>query len=246
MPEPYLSVIIPAYNEEERIAGTLKSVSDYLQRQPFWSEILVVDDGSFDNTVKIVGELGRQISNLRLIGEKENKGKGYAVRQGMLEAKGQIRLFMDADNSTEISCFEKMKPFFESGYGVVIGSRSRRDAPETQVEVHQRGYKEFLGRLGNSYIRLLAVPGIWDTQTGFKAFNAEAAGKIFKRAKVNRWAFDVEVLALAGLFNFKIAIVPIFWKNDPRSRVRLKSYLSTLWEVLKIRYNLARGTYSRL
>lgn len=242
---PYLSVIIPAYNEGERIIKTIQRISEYLQKQNYSYEILVVSDGSKDETAEIISNLKSQISNLNLIDRKENKGKGYTVREGMLAAKGQIRLFTDADNSTDISYFEKMMPLFESGYDIVISTRDSKDAVGASQEVPQPWYKRLMGNLGNLYIQILAVPGIWDTQNGFKAFTAEAAEKIFCLAKIERWAFDVEALALARKFKYKIGIIPVHWINDPKSHVKLSGYFKVLLDVLKIRWNLISGKYEK-
>jgi len=240
---PYLSVIIPAYNEEKRITKNLKAISSYLEAQPYSYEIIVVNDGSKDNTAETVRDLGLSIKNLRLIDRKENRGKGFTVREGMLNAKGKIRLFTDADNSTDISYFEKMRHFFDKGYDIVISSRDSKDAPGAGQVIKQPWYKRLLGNLGNLYIQILAVPGIWDTQNGFKAFRDYAAEKIFKISRINRWAFDVEALALARKFNYKVGIIPVLWKNDPNSHVSLLSYARTLFEVLKIFYNIKFDKY---
>jgi len=243
MADIYLSVIIPAYNEEERIVKTIKAIFSYLQKQPYSYEILVANDGSKDKTSSVVRDLEIYMPNLKLIDRKENKGKGYTVRQGMLEAKGKIRLFTDADNSTDISYFEKMRPFFDKGYDIVISSRDPKDAAGAGQDVSQPWHKRLMGNLGNLYIQFMAVPGIWDTQNGFKAFRDYAAEKIFKSVKINRWAFDVEALALAKKLDYKIAVIPVHWINDPKSHVSLMGYFGTLWEVLKIRWNLNRNKY---
>lgn len=242
---PYLSVIIPAYSEAGRIEETLKAVSYHLERQSYSYEIVVVLDGPKDNTAEIVKNLIPKIPHLRMIDRKENKGKGYTVREGMLAAKGEIRLFTDADNSTDISYFEKMRPLFKQGYAVVISTRDPKDAASASQAVPQPWHKRLMGNLGNLYIQILAVPGIWDTQNGFKAFTAEAAEKIFSIAKIDRWAFDVEALALARKFGYKIGIIPIHWINDPRSHVKLSGYLKVLLDVMKIRWNLILGKYEK-
>jgi dolichyl-phosphate beta-glucosyltransferase len=243
MENVYLSVIIPTYNEEKRIIKTLKAISSYLQVQSYSYEILVVNDGSKDATAEIVEEASYQIPNLRFINRKKNKGKGYTVKEGMLFAKGRIRLFTDADNSTDISYFEKMRPFFDKRCDIVISTRDSKDAKGATQEISQPWHKRFMGNLGNLYIQIMAVPGIWDTQNGFKAFRDYAAEKIFMMAKINRWAFDVEALALARKFGYKIGIIPIHWKNDPNSRVSFISYFKVLFDVAKIRWNLMRGKY---
>jgi len=243
--EPYLSVIIPAYNEEKRITKTLNIISSYLQKQPYSYEIIVVVDGAKDATADIVRDFTVQIPSLQLIDRKKNMGKGYTVKEGMLAAKGKVRLFADADNSTDISYFEQMRPLFDKGSDIVISTRDPRDAPGASQDVSQSFLKRLLGNMGNLYIQILAVPGIWDTQNGFKAFRDYAAGKIFGVSQINRWALDVEALALAKKFGYKISIIPIHWINDPNSHVGLMGYFRTLFEVAKIRWNLIRRKYDR-
>lgn len=239
----YLSVVIPAYNESRRIIKSLEAISSYLQKQPYSYEILVVSDGSRDDTADVVRGLEAEIPNLRLIDRKENKGKGYTVREGMLAANGKIRLFTDADNSTDISYFEKMRPFFDKEYDIVISTRDSKDAEGACQEVPQPWHKRLMGNMGNLYIQIMAVPGIWDTQNGFKAFRDYAAEKIFNLAKVDRWAFDVEALALARRIGYKIGIIPIRWINDTESKVSMMAYFKVLFDVAKIRLNLMRGKY---
>ena len=240
MPKPdiYLSVIIPAYNEAERLPKTLRRFQEYFSAQPYNYEILVVNDGSRDGTAEAAEKLAGEIKNLRVIGREKNMGKGYTVREGMLAAYGKIRLFADADNATDISHFEKMRLLFDRGFDAAICSRDPKDAPGAKQAVAQVWWKRALGNMGNLYIQWLAVPGIWDTQCGFKAFRDFAAERIFSAARINRWAFDVEALALARKLNYKIGIIPANWINDPRTTVRFSSYLHTLWEVFKIRRSL--------
>jgi len=235
MSDIYLSVIIPVYNEAERIRKTLKAVSGYLKQQPYLWEVLVVNDGSKDKTADLVRDFALQNPGFQVVDRKENRGKGYSVREGMLAAQGRIRLFTDADNSTDISYFGAMRPFFDKGYDIVISTRDSRDAAGAAQDVPQSRLKRLMGNLGNLYIQLIVVPGIWDTQNGFKAFRDYAAEKIFKAAKINRWAFDVEALFLAKKFDYKIGIIPIHWVNDPKSHVSVMSYFKVLWDVLKIR-----------
>ena len=241
----YLSVIIPAYNESKRITNTLLDIDLYLSKQNYDYEIVVVDDGSKDNTVKVVNKLTQLVKNLRIIDNKENHGKGWVVKQGMLESFGQIRLFMDADNATTINHFEKMIPLFEQGCSVVIGSRDNKDATGAKQAVPQSFFKRLLGNSGNLLIQFLAVPGIWDTQCGFKAFTNNVAEDIFKRSLINRWGFDIEALALAKKLKHKIGIIPVNWINDPNSRVTLKGYLNTFRELFKIKWNLITGKYDK-
>ncbi len=234
MRDIFLSVIVPAYNEEGRIRKTLKRFHEYLSKQPFSYEILVVNDGSNDRTAEIVEYVRSEITNLETIDRKQNRGKGFSVKEGMLRAQGKIRLFTDADNATDISHFDKMRPLFDSGYDVVMCSRDSKDAKGARQTVSQSWHKRILGNLGNLYIQWLIVPGIWDTQCGFKAFRDRAVDKIFSLSQIDGWMFDVEILALAKKLNLKIGIIPADWKNDPKTHVKFSSYLKSLWEVLKI------------
>lgn len=242
---PYLSVIVPAYNEAARIGGTLEKINTTLASTPFSWEIIVVADGPTDQTADVVKQLASKIPNLRLIDRKENRGKGYTVREGMLSATGKIRLFTDADNSTDSSHFMKMRPLFDQGYEVVICSRDTKDAIGARQAVPQAFLKRMLGNLGNLYVQIIAVRGVWDTQCGFKAFTAGAAERIFKVSRIDRWGFDIEALALARMFGYRIGIVPAHWVNDPRSHVKLSSYISVLWETTKVGYWVRFGKYSK-
>ena len=238
-----LSVIVPAYNEAERIGKTLARLHDYLARSALSWEILVVLDGSKDRTLEIVRQQALQVPALKIIERSVNRGKGFTVRQGMLQACGRIRLFCDADNSTDIAHFDKMKPLFDQGYDVVIASRSDMDVAGAEQAVSQAWYKRAIGRLGNRIVQRLAVPGIWDTQCGFKAFRAEAALRIFSQTTIERWGFDIEVLALARACKFQIGIIPAHWINDGRSHVRLADYLGVLADIFTVRRNFRAGKY---
>ncbi|MBU2036788.1 glycosyltransferase family 2 protein [Patescibacteria group bacterium] len=240
---PYLSVIIPAYNEEKRISKTLLAVDQYLQKQNFEYEILVVSDGSTDKTAEIAEDFKRNVKNLKLIDNQANHGKGWVTRQGMLAAEGQIRLFMDADNATTLDHFDKMKSYFDNGSQVVIGSRDAKDAKGAKQAVPQSGFKRLLGNMGNILIQVFAVWGIWDTQCGFKAFSAEAAKAVFSKSKIDRWGFDIEALALARKLKYKIEVVPVYWINDPHSKVSLKGYLMTFKELFQVWWWLVRDVY---
>lgn len=230
--KPFLSVIIPAYNEAKRLSLTLVDINKHLSAVDYDYEIIVVDDGSQDATVEIVERLSRLIKNLRLIKNKENHGKGWVVRQGMLEAKGQWRLFMDADNATSVDQFSKMIPHLRD-YQIIIGSRDIKGA---KLLPPQPWYRRLAGNIGNLIIQILLLPGLWDTQCGFKCFSEEAAERIFKLAKVNRWAFDIEVLSLGKKLGYKIKEIPVVWVNNPYSSVKPLAYFQTFWEVLKIRF----------
>jgi dolichyl-phosphate beta-glucosyltransferase len=241
--EPYLSVIVPAYNEERRITTTLLSIYEYLSRQHYSWEILVVLDGPTDNTLKLIKEFAASREHVRWIDRRENRGKGYTVREGMLAASGQIRLFSDADNSTDINHFEQMIPLFEKGCDVVICSRDDKDAAGADQSIPQPAVKRFLGNAGNLFIQFVAVPGIWDTQCGFKAFTAKAAENIFSVAQIDGWGFDIEALALARKLNYQIGIIAARWIDHAETHVRLWNYITTLLETVRVRLNLWTGVY---
>lgn len=249
----YLSVVIPAYNEEKRLPATLESVITYLKNKDYRSEIIVVDDGSKDGTSLVVNRIGAQkewqasetrgVQSVTAVKYPEggNHGKGYAVRFGMVQSTGKYRVFMDADNSTTVDHVERFLPYIkEDNYDIVIGSRDVRDA---DVAVHQAWYKEAAGNLGNLLIRIMAVRGIYDTQAGFKMFTDKSVKEIFPLLTIDRWGFDIEILAVAQRLGFKIKEAPITWINDPNSKVSAKAYLEVLGEVFKIRRNIWQGKY---
>jgi len=239
----YLSVITPAYNEAERLPKTLRRIQEYLSVKTFSYEILVVLDGPTDHTREVLKNMIPEMKNLRIIDRSINRGKGYAVKEGMLQARGQVRLFSDADNSTDISHLDRMLPLLDQGYDLVICSRHPRDALEARQAVGQAWHKRFMGNMGNLFIQLVVVRGIWDTQCGFKAFRDDAAEEIFSQTRIDRWGFDVEVLALARALKYKIGMIPAHWINDARSHVIWSGYLQALWETVMVRWNLATGKY---
>lgn len=238
----HLSVIIPAYNEERRIKITLEAVFNYLSRQNYSWEVIVVSDGSKDRTVEIVTEFISNKPGIILIANTKNNGKGYAVRQGVLQAEGQFRLFTDADNSTSIEQIEKFWPYLlEEDYDIVIGSIELAGA-----EIHEQSqwYRRILGKYSKYIIRIIA--GLWDihdTQRGFKIFTAKAANSIFPRAKIDRFGFDVEILALAKKIGYKVKEIPVVWNNPGDSKVNLKSYFEVLKDLFRIRYYLWFNVY---
>lgn len=237
--KPYLSVIIPAYNEAKSLPLTLIDIDKHLKEAGYSYEIIVVNNDSTDATGEIAERLSHLIKNLRLINCKV-LGKGAAVKKGILEAKGEIRIFMDADNSTSIDQFSKMIPYFKEGYGVVIGSRDIKGA---KLVPPQAWYKRLAGNIGNLIIQAVLLPGIWDTQCGFKAFTEEAALKIFPLIKIGRWGFDAEVLTLAKLFGYKIKEIPVVWVNNPFSRVKFSTYFQVLLEVFKVKWWIITRKY---
>jgi len=240
--ETYLSVIIPAYNEARRLPKTLTEIDKYLRKQSYDYEILVVNDGSRDKIAEVVRCLTPGVKHLRLIDNKENKGKGAVVRQGMLEAKGEFRLFTDADNSTSIDQLEKMWPEFEKGSDIVIGSRDVKGAVLNPPQPWLRNV--ILGE-GFKLLRKIIV-GLWelgDTQCGFKCFTKKAAENIFPKCKIDRFAFDPEILVIAKKLGYKIKEISVYWKNDPESKVKFKSMIKMLIDLFKIRWNLIKHKY---
>jgi len=239
----HLSVIIPAFNEARRLPRTLGEVLGYLQRQPYRAEVVVVDDGSTDETARLVREWPSGDTPLRLIAHPDgrNHGKGATVRRGMAEAHGRYRLFMDADNSTTLDHIEAFWPWVEQGYDVVIGSR---DTDGAHVVIHQPWYKELGGKLGNLVIRLLAAPGIADTQAGFKLFSQRCSEDILPRLTIERWGFDVELIVTARCRGYRVKEIPITWRNNTASTVPAWAYVQVLGEVWRVRRQRAAGRYS--
>src|SRR5215468_1808306 len=237
-----LSVVIPAFNEARRLPHTLGDVLAYLGRQPYRSEVLVVDDGSSDETARVVREWPASSTALRVIAHPDgrNHGKGATVRRGMAEAVGRYRLFMDADNSTTLDHVEAFWPWFEQGYDAVIGSR---DVAGAHVVIHQPWYKELGGKVGNLIIRALAAPGIADTQAGFKMFSQRCVEDILPRLTIERWGFDVELIVAARCRGYRVKELPITWRNNTASTVPAFAYVQVLGEVWRVRRQRAAGRY---
>jgi glycosyltransferase involved in cell wall biosynthesis len=238
-----LSIVVPAYNEELRLPPTLDRLHAFLSAQPLRYEIVVVDDGSKDATCEVVEQAMTRIPHLRLVRQLPNAGKGAAVRRGMLAATGQIRVMCDADCSMPPEQLPRLlAPIIDCKAEIAIGSRYAEGA---KTDVKQPAYRVLWSRLANKVIQRSLVPGIRDTQCGFKAFTAEAARDLFKRATINGWAFDLEILALAIRRGFAIEEVGVEWKDDNRSRI---NPLSDMWKVIKealtIRRNLRKGVYN--
>jgi dolichyl-phosphate beta-glucosyltransferase len=238
-----ISIVVPAYNEEQRLPPTLERLHAFLSAQPMRYEIVVVDDGSKDNTCRVVEEHMERLPNLRLVRQLPNKGKGAAVRLGMLQARGQIRVMCDADCSMPPEQLPRLlAPIIACKAQISIGSRYAEGA---KTDVKQPFYRVLWSRLANKVIQRSLVPGIRDTQCGFKAFTAETARDLFRRAKIDGWAFDLEILALARRRDYSIAEVGVEWKDDNRSRI---NPLKDMWKVIKeaiiIRRNLKSGVYN--
>jgi dolichyl-phosphate beta-glucosyltransferase len=238
--KPHLSIVIPAYKEEKRIHKSLDAILDYERDHDFFIETIVVVDGSPDKSAEVAGRYKKRLKGLRVIDRKENKGKGYTVREGMLEAKGEYILFTDADNSTPIEQVDKLLKYKDE-FQVIIGSRYI----EGGKLAHSQGIVRKLGgRALNLVIRTLAVGGIKDTQCGFKLFEHAAAKEIFKRMIFERFSFDIEILAIARLFKYKIKEVGITWYDDPHSTVSpIKDGLKMMRDAWRVNRNLSKGTY---
>lgn len=239
----HLSVIIPAYNEEKRLPKTLKEIDAYLKKQPYSSEIIVVNGNSTDRTQEVVKKFQKEIPTLKLI-SNEGFGKGYSVKQGILEAKGEFRIFTDADNATSIDQIEKMWPWLEKGYDIVIGSRDIKGAV---LSVPQPWIRKVILGEGFKLLRKIII-GLWeieDTQCGFKCFTEKSAIDIFPKITIWRFGFDPEALVLAKKLGYKIKEVPIAWINDVESKVKFKSIIEMFFETLKIRLNMIFGKYKR-
>lgn len=242
--QPYLSVVIPAYREAERIGNNLLEIDKFLGSKDFTYEIIVITDGSPDNTAEIVRNYMGQVKNLRVVENPQNHGKGYVVRQGLLETKGKYVAFLDADGSTSITHVEKFLPEFEKGFDVVIGSRKIKGA---FIQIHQPKYREFMGEGGNWLIRI--VLGLWtfpDTQCGFKMLTGEAAHKIASRMVVDRFGFDFELIALAFAFGYKVQQLPVRWLNEEGSTVTLtgpNGFIQVLIDLFKTKWRLMTGQY---
>ncbi|MCK5491005.1 MAG: glycosyltransferase family 2 protein [Candidatus Pacebacteria bacterium] len=236
----YLSVIIPAYNEEKLITSTISDIEQYLLQRKYSFEIIIVDDASTDNTVNLIESLKKKYNNISIISNERNQGKGYSIKKGMEIARGTLRLFMDADNSTEINHIDEFMKYVHEGYDVVIGNRKLK---ESKIKKRQFLYKEKLGDFGNILIRLFAVPEIKDTQCGFKLFSKKAVLKIFPRLTINRWGFDIETLLIANKNGLKIKSVPVSWENREETKVKLLDYIKTLKELFKIKINQINKKY---
>jgi len=243
-----LSILVPSYNEEQRILPTLARIVEYMDERDAPYEIIVVDDGSRDATRQVVHTFAANHAMVRLEsydderGNPLNRGKGYAVRRGVLAAKGRNILFSDADLSTPIEEMEKLLPSINEGKcGVAIASRALAGS---NLAVHQPWYREAMGRTFNAFVQRLAVPGIQDTQCGFKAFSGEAARRIFNKARIDGFGFDTEVLFLARKYGYRVLEVPVTWRHRENSRVSpFVAPFQMMRELLQVRRNDRRGFY---
>jgi dolichyl-phosphate beta-glucosyltransferase len=239
-----LSIIVPAYNEEYRLPKTLDGIVAYVQARPYRAEIMVVDDGSSDATAALVKAYSQRHPELRLVSNGTNRGKGFSVRHGMLEARGEIALFTDADLSTPIEEADKLLAALrDTGYDAAIGSRA---VDRTLIEVHQSIVREQAGIFFNRLVRWIMGIGFSDTQCGFKAFRTERARIIFEQQRIERFGFDPEILFLAKRHGLRVAEVPVRWSHDAGTKVNVVSDgIRMFFELLVIRWNAMRGFYPR-
>lgn len=237
--QPYLSIIIPAYNEAARLPDTLAQLHAFLNTQPYPAEILVIENGSTDGTLAIARGLQAAIPILTVLHE-DTPGKGWAVRQGMLAARGQYRFICDADLSMPVSEIPRFLPPALPGAPVAIASR---EAPGA-IRYDEPELRHLIGRTFNTLVRLLLLPGLNDTQCGFKCFSEQAAERIFPMLTIRGWTFDVEALFIARRLGYPVTEVPIPWRHKPNSRMRvLPASLQMGFDLLRVRFNALRGRY---
>jgi dolichyl-phosphate beta-glucosyltransferase len=238
---PRVSVIIPAYNESSRIGTTLNEISQFFLKNPISYELIVIDDGSTDDTAQVAEKFDPLFPKFTLIKNEKNRGKGYSVKKGMEIATGDYRLFMDADHSVKIDNLPAFLKYLEGDFAdIVIGSI---ELPGSRIQDDNHGYRRILGRWAKILIRKMATPNIYDTQRGFKLFTKYAAETAFPLQTVDRWGFDIEILVIANEHNFRIKEVAVDWNNSRASSVRLTSYLDTFLELLYIRKRSKQGKY---
>lgn len=237
-----LSIVIPAFNEEHRLPKTLDRVVAYLHTKMDRAEVIVVDDGSTDATAHVVRDYGQKCAALRLVSNGRNRGKGFSVRHGMLEAQGQIALFSDADLSTPIEEADKLLAAVrEQGYDAAIGSRA---IDRNLIQVHQSAIREQAGIFFNRLVRWILGIDFVDTQCGFKAFRRERSLLIFEQQRIERFGFDPEILFLATRNGLRVAEIPVRWSHDSATKVNvLADGVRMFLELLLIRWNAIRGFY---
>jgi dolichyl-phosphate beta-glucosyltransferase len=235
---PVLSVIVPAYNEEQRLPATLVRMREYLDGREEPYELFVVDDGSSDSTLTTARTIAGDWPQMHVLTLAENTGKGAAVRLGMLAANGEHRIFSDADLSTPIEEMERLRERLHGQCAVAIASRA---LPGSQIDVHQPGRREVMGRTYNRMLQVAALKGLHDTQCGFKAFTAEAAIACFEPLRTLRFGFDAEVLLRARRLGWTVAEVPVRWEHKEDSRVSaVRDSVGTLYDLLRLRFIVRR------
>ncbi len=239
---PALSIIIPSYNEELRLPPSLGLIADYIEKSGRDTEVLVVDDGSTDQTAAVAEKLRARIPQLRIVPNGENRGKGYSVRHGMTEARGEIVLFTDADLSAPIEEADKLIAAMET-YDVAIGSRA---LDRNLITVHESGFREFAGIIFNKIVQAVLWLSFVDTQCGFKAFRRERCKIIFEQQRIERFGFDPELLYLARHHGLKSVEIPVRWAHSPATKVNmLRDSVQMFLDVFTIRWNAMLGRYRR-
>ncbi len=240
MPQPLLSIIIPAYNEETRLPETLRQIFDFLQTQSYPAEVIVVENGSQDRTYEVASEFTRQYPQLKVIHET-GKGKGLAIRRGMLAATGQYRFMCDADLSMPIAEVNRFLPPQLDNFDVAIASREASGA----IRYNEPGYRHWGGRGVNLLIRLLAIPGLRDTQCGFKMFRADVAEDLFRYQTIMNWSFDIEILFIARMRKYQIRELPIPWYFNAETKLSpFSDAAKMVADILKIHQNARKGRYA--
>jgi len=238
----HLSVVIPAYNEQDRLLASLERIDDYLKKQGIEAEILVVDDGSSDGTAEIAAEFLKERRG-RVVSLAENSGKGAAVRRGLSEARGRWVLMTDADLSAPIEEHLKLASTArDEDADIVIGSRGLADS---RIEVHQAWLRETMGKTFNVLVRAMTGLTFKDTQCGFKLMDRKRVLPLFDKMVIDRFAFDIELLYLAVRYGLAVREIPIVWRNEPNSRVSiLTDPINMLWDVARVRWRFRRGAYN--
>ncbi len=239
--QPRLSVVLPMYNEEERISKSLHQLAAYFAKQDYSYEVVLVDDGSSDRSITVAQGILSEVPTLRVLQSDRNYGKGHAVRMGMLAAKGEVVLFSDADLSTPIDELDKFWPFLDEGYDVVIGSRKMKGAV---LERHQPWLRERMGKVFTWLTNRLVTKNLSDLTCGFKSFQRAAAQDIFSRQMLDDWSFDAEILFIAQKRGLRIKEVPVHWHDERGSKVKFpRDIIRSLRGLFRIRRNNMRGLY---
>lgn len=238
-----LSIIIPSYNEELRLPATLEKIASYLKSRGRTAEVIVVDDGSRDRTAEVAASFREKIPALRVVSNGVNRGKGFSVRHGMLEAAAEFVLFTDADLSSPIEEADKLLGALESGYDVAIGSRA---IDRGLIEVHESRFREFAGIIFNKIVRVILRLPFVDTQCGFKAFRRDRCRILFEQQRIERFGFDPELLYLARHHGLRSIEIPVRWAHSPATKVNmLRDSVQMFLDVFAIRWNALRGRYPR-
>ena len=236
--KPFLSIIIPAHNEANRLPDTLEQVFGFLEKQPFASEVLVVENGSSDKTFEIAQGFTKQHNNLRVL--QSERGKGAAVKHGMLEARGDYRFMCDADLSMPVEEVAKFIPPALNNLDIAIASREAKGA----VRYNEPRYRHLGGRAINFLIQLLILPGLNDTQCGFKCFSAKVAENIFRLQTLNGWSFDIELLYIARRYTYTVQEISIHWVHHPETKVSaVRDAIRMIQDIFRIHANARRGMY---